>query len=604
SSHGSMSVSWMYVEDNTSSSGPAMLIQSGAAELGGGSFEGNQSDKGGAIRVEGGAEFVAANLRVTDNSAREGGGISVDAATASLQSSTITGNDATIGGGGIALQNGAMFNGVDLIVDGNQAGANGGGILSKASTISLLDSEVSGNEGKDGGGIANAVGSSADLVSTVVTENSASDDGGGVFNAGSDLTITSSSVVGNRATNRGGAIANIRSSENGRVFVTNSTVALNEAPRGAAIDNLDAFVSLDHVTMTENIGSPAFYEDKSPPWTTPVNTIIAGNPDGDCDSLLHSTGGNVVGDCVFADTDGEIPGEQPTDVLGVDDPLLIPVGTPRISYYRVLPASPALDVIPPSGCTQVADQIGTARPQGAACESGSIEVAVDPAKPTINLDLEFGERFVGPRLTLAGVATDDEGVWKVTMAIKRRSFGDWLQDDLVTWGPWNTIRLELDAPDGQVTNFALDLELRPGNYSVAARAVDRDRNYAEIVPYRHFSVTEDWVPPVVNADYAPDTVFGSPTVLTGTAVDSSVIDRVRIAIKDRVTKLWLQADMSWGSTYYGFTPDTVGLGTGDVTWSLGVSLQDGKYNTSVRAQDASGNWGNLEPWRRFSVDSS
>lgn len=596
---GTLTATNMYVTGTYSLVGSGVLIESGVAEITDSVLERNVVHRA-AIGVGADGDLIASGLLVVRNSGVVGGGISIDGGSASLTASEISRNGADIGGGGIALHNGASLTANGLVVDGNRASNNGGGILAKNSTVELADSQITNNTANNGGGISNAEGSNTTLLRTAVAMNMAHQSGGGVFNTASDIWITQSTVSNNTAAIRGGGVANLRGLDNARVFITNSTVARNDAPQGSAIDNSDVFVALDHVTITENEGSAAFYEDKSPAWTAPVNSIIAGNPDGDCWGVLDSGGGNVFGDC-FAAGEGS---PRPTDISGVADPRLTPVFDVAgyVHHYEPVPVSPAVNRVPALNCTLTVDQVGTKRPVGSGCDSGSIELAETIAEMLIDGDFAFGDVFTEPDVTFTGWALDDLAVRKVLVGIKDRDRGLWLQDDKTTWGSFNQMLAELSPPGAASTVWALDVHLDDGHYSLAARAFDYDGNWVDIVPYRHFAVAADVTAPQVDADFAPRTEFFSPVLLTGTATDDTGVEAVRVAIRDRVSKNWLQADrVSWGPYFSWFHASGDGWTTTEVTWYFEVELPIGQYNLAALAVDAAGNWGEMSPYRAFDV---
>jgi predicted outer membrane repeat protein len=569
-------------------------------------MSGNEAILGGAIRLKGDAYLTATGLFISGSQAVEGGAISADGATIELADSTIGDNSVAIGGGGIALRNGSSLSASGLGVGNNTAAANGGGILAKGSTVKLVDSQITNNTGNDGGGISNDLGSSTTLLRTVVAKNTSHHFGGGVFNTGSDIWIRQSTVSENAAVARGGGVANRRGSAgNGRVWTINSTIARNASPRGAAIDNVDAFVGLDHATITENTGSAAFFEDKPPAWTAPVNSILAGNAGGDCEwaAAIDSGGGNVFGDC-FAAGEGS---PHPTDISGVADPQLTPFFEPSgyLHHYEPAANAPAVNRVPLSKCTQDSDIVGNLRPMGSGCDSGSLEAVEPMGGIFMSADFEFGHVFTDRYLSFTGRAQDDKAVKKVLVGIKDRDRGLWLQDDKTTWGSFNQMPAELSPPGASSTAWTLEVALSNGEYSLAARAFDYDGNWDDIVPYRHFVVAADVTPPYVDADFAAGSEFVGPGWLTGRATDRSGIDAVRLAIRDRRTKLWLQADkVSWGPNYYGFDGYYMGDGgwsTIVYSWYFEVELPIGQYNLSAMARDREGNWGEMSPYRAFDV---
>jgi len=225
-------------------------------------------------------------------------------------------------------------------------------------------------------------------------------------------------------------------------------------------------------------------------------------------------------------------------------------------------------------------------------------------KPIVVPDFEFGHTFPSGPVVLSGIAADQRGVARVIVGIFDRNRDLWLQRDLSSWGAFDVTDASVDAAGQPRTRWLISLDLADGDYSLMARCVDPGGSHTgEVAPYRHFTIGIDSAAPVADADFPAGTEFTNPVLLSGTATDDIAVERVRLAVRDRVTKLWLQSDeVSWGSEYYGFSPSTtVGLGTPSATWTLGLTLPEGIYNLSVRARDRIGNWYEMAPWREFSV---
>ncbi len=196
----------------------------------------------------------------------------------------------------------------------------------------------------DGGGIQLLAGGTATVTGSTIANNAARYDGAGLHVAGV-LTLSNSTIVGNRA-HRGGGIALLG----------------------------DGTLHLDHATLTQNraggtsgtgggigIGRAV----SGTPWTGSVtidHSIVSDNTQGSGSEIdagiAWSGNGNLV----------SIPGAAlgPLQDNGGPTPTMLPG-----------PGSAALDAIAPQDCTQGVDQRGFARPQGAGCDIGAVEVTVD-----------------------------------------------------------------------------------------------------------------------------------------------------------------------------------------------------------------------------------
>ncbi len=329
------------------------------------------------------------------NGRGEGGGICTIAADLRLLSSRVSGNSAALGGGGIAAVNGTIAL-MDSRLDANVAYA-GGGLLAHAAEVTvtrstfdgngeynvshggaihaegpltLVASTLSGNLGKRGAAI-HASGSTL-VIDTTMNGNDAYYHGGGLYLAdGAVATLTGSSFHGNTARYNGGAIYVA-----GTLQASNCTIAGNSAMRNGAgiVVVRSGVLQLDHLTVTRNASSvphgtgggigQVSWPDPAP-WTgsATINaSIIAGNQQGTgIDLNLGSSWSGAF------------------NLISSPDALLGPLQDNGGATPTILPepGSAALDAIAPQDCTQALDQRGVTRPQGAGCDVGAVEVAVD-----------------------------------------------------------------------------------------------------------------------------------------------------------------------------------------------------------------------------------
>jgi hypothetical protein len=275
-----------------------------------------------------------------------------------LTRTTVTGNATAGSGGGIRNTGTGELN--ETTVSLNTAGADGGGILNNDGTLIIVRSTIAENTaGADGGGIENYSGS-IEIDSSTVSGNATMAGGGGAienpFPAGT-LSLTNTTVSGNSSIGRG-AIENA-----GIAVVTASTLSLNVA---------DGTVLWD---------GRCFLDPSCPPGALTIrNTIL----DGHCISAsgVLSLGGNI-------EVEGNTCGlDHPMDRVWFPAPALnlLPLGDnggPTLT--RALGAgSDAIDWIDPIECVDAAglplttDQRGVLRPQGPACDVGSVEVVGVP----------------------------------------------------------------------------------------------------------------------------------------------------------------------------------------------------------------------------------
>lgn len=159
------------------------------------------------------------------------------------------------------------------------------------------------------------------------------------------------------------------------VTLTNVTFTGNSAPnidpanptsgKGGAIWNAGT-MTLINVTIANNTAavSGAGIGGNAP---TLTNTIVANNSPDNC-SVAITTGSNNL----------QFPGTTCGGTIPTADPMLGPLTG---GVYPLLAGSLAIDTGTNSGCPPT-DELGTARPQGAACDIGAFEFV--PAAPMCN----------------------------------------------------------------------------------------------------------------------------------------------------------------------------------------------------------------------------
>ena len=311
----------------------------------------------------------------------DGGGVDrvfeVDgAASAHLSDMTITGGDSTAGesqeidlGGGVLNQGKIALDRVEIV--GNLADG-GGGMFSIPGTDPVIrDSLIAANRAYSGGGLRLDAG--GEIVNTTITGNTLltlppdwptekpvgvvvptvdeiSGWGGGIdHRGGDDISIVNSTITGNHALKGGGGIAS-----------------------GQGYAPVSEEVALGRITLR--------------------NTIVAANTSdagpANChvkDQVIESLGHNIDtdGSC-FLTAQGDLPKRDPRLAA------LARNGGPTRTQ-ALLPGSPAIDAGDAKDCPK-ADQRGTARPQGTACDIGAYEFMAAPCVPVVQLPARLRAR--------------------------------------------------------------------------------------------------------------------------------------------------------------------------------------------------------------------
>jgi CSLREA domain-containing protein len=249
--------------------------------------------------------------------------------------------------------------------------ATGGNILVNAgAALILAASRVTGGQALDGGGIALSNGS-ATIAESLVDGNKAvgasGNNGGGLYITGTGtetVNVSDSTLTGNSGNDGGGIYAGNTAAT---LSLTRSTISGNTAAstKGGGITvAAGAAVNATGTILSGNQGNLG---------------VLASQPGpSNCLGKLTSAGYNIdtLGDCQFTaatDTTAD-PALQPLHDNGGPTPTLAPAG--NSSAINRIPASDT-DVCTPA--VAVTDQRGVARPQGAGCDSGAVELGLPAA---------------------------------------------------------------------------------------------------------------------------------------------------------------------------------------------------------------------------------
>jgi hypothetical protein len=310
--------------------------------------------RGGHCRSGGGilniGRLVVQDSRVVSNvtsdrffscwSTEAGGGGIYNRGDATISHSIIAGNvalgysgygDADVPGGGLLNTQVAR---IELsTLSGNWAAA-GGAVFNQAA-VQISDSLIAGNGARFwGSGLEND--GIASVMRTTFSDNvESSIVNGGWYNRVSRVMLENATVSDNESYRLAGAIVNVI----GEVKITASTIADN------VTQGIVAYTNTTVVLM---------------------NSIVAGNGDGDCSGVMLSMGYNLDGDgsCGLLQR-GDMPNTNPGLAPLADN------GGPTPTR-ALIPGSPALDRIPSTRCKVTTDQRGVIRTPG-PCDIGAFE---------------------------------------------------------------------------------------------------------------------------------------------------------------------------------------------------------------------------------------
>ncbi|MBI9044750.1 MAG: hypothetical protein JEZ06_09710 [Anaerolineaceae bacterium] len=290
-------------------------------------------------------------------------------------------------GGSLTINNLALEDGLGMHPPDVTLGTlNYGGAIYNAGHVSISESMLRGNRAAlRGGAIYNTDTGSLSIQNTTLDNNSVNinvipgEKGGAVFNQGI-LSIFNSTLSNNLATESGGAIWNTLT---GTLSIFNSTLSGNETQfLGGSAIMTSGNVVIEFSTIAYNIGGAPSAAIFSAADTLEIrNSIIANNNSTNCSYPLTSTllEQNM-------DSDGSCNGFTITDNPLLDG--LVNNGG-LTETHALLAGSPALDAA--TGICPHDDQRGEPRPQGPACDLGSVELAAlippTPTPPTATPDV-------------------------------------------------------------------------------------------------------------------------------------------------------------------------------------------------------------------------
>lgn len=292
----------------------------------------NGANPGGGALFNDNVSSIYNNLIFKANTGVNGGAVLLNSGTPTISNSSFINNASSGAGAGIFNMGFAnpTFNNLTFM---NNASGNGGGIYNNSGTITLnngifISNTATGPLG--GGGMYNAPSSTANVTKAAFIDNSGTN-GGGVYNYTSSPVYTNVVFTGNSTTGQGGGMFNNVSSNPKLVNVTmNGNTATGG---GSALYNAS--------------GSPVF-----------VNVLLWNNVFGNI--ALPGSQGNVQA--------GANPFVQIGDPDGIDNTWFTSDDGLQLS------SSADLGIATFGGVTiPTVDILGTARPQGAAIDSGAYE---------------------------------------------------------------------------------------------------------------------------------------------------------------------------------------------------------------------------------------
>lgn len=219
------------------------------------------------------------------------------------------------------------------------------------------------------------------------------------------------------------------------------------------------------------------------------------------------------------------------------------------------------------------------------------------------------EPSAGDPVTISGEASDNVGVAKVKVSVKKRGEWQWLHPDGTFADTFAALPADVSSAGDPDVSWSIDVDLPTGEYGMQALAIDGSGNKA--------LSSEGWVKFDVTAavadEQAPETTTDIPqdgdvlqatgdiVSLTGGATDDVGVTQVSVAVQRRGDKQWLQPDGSFGNAYTSLPAVVDPVGGTEVSWTADLDIPAGEYGMHAFAADASGKQDTSKQWRKFDV---
>jgi PKD repeat protein len=217
----------------------------------------------------------------------------------------------------------------------------------------------------------------------------------------------------------------------------------------------------------------------------------------------------------------------------------------------------------------------------------------EPTDTTITDPIEGRVEPAGTPFTITGHATvASGGVNRVQIQVKDQDSGQYLQDNLTSWGASNSINATLSNQTSTGADYSLSVSI-PNNRVLKIFAKTYGSNGTSDPTQATKSIET-----FSTSDATPTTRITGPTgsvistttfTITGSATDDVGVNHIELALKDLQTGRYLQTDGSMGPTIDSFrvTPDVVN-GT-STTWSYEVTVPyEGQWRAQAWAYDTAG----------------
>jgi PKD repeat protein len=221
----------------------------------------------------------------------------------------------------------------------------------------------------------------------------------------------------------------------------------------------------------------------------------------------------------------------------------------------------------------------------------STNPAPSPIDTTIVNPIEGRVEESGVQFVIDGQATAPGQVRRVQVEIQDRNSKQYLQDDMVSWGPANNIYANLSSPNATSTAWSLPVTLT-GNRELQVMAktfaVTGGSDPTKAIKKFETFGLEDATPTTSINGPSGSVLTSTNFIATGTASDDNGVDALSYWFRD-ANNQYLQEDGSVASSFNTFRglPDVVGATS--ATWQYEVTLpHEGEWRMSATAIDNAG----------------
>jgi Bacterial Ig domain len=394
---GSLTLTGVTISGNTAGTNGGGVYNRGFMTLLNCTLSGNSAaTHGGAMDNAGTATLIdctIANNTTGPTGVSGGGGLDNEkAGTLSLVGCSISGNSSGQLGLGAGLLNYGLVGLADCAITGNTAktsgsGSSGGGLDNEGTgTANLTDCTLTGNYAHVGGGLNNFLKATANLTDCVLSKNTAYYSAG--LNSAGPVNLTNCTISGNTATGPGGGL-NVGP---GLTNLTNCTIYGNAAASGGGLVNYGP-ANLTACTISGNTATTAAGIDNVSAFgytgtAVLTDTIVAGNtaPGGAASDIGGNNAAGVTGtnNVVGTGSSGGITGGVSGNQVGVTSAGLAALAANGglTQTMALKTGSPAIGAgVAVTGLTT--DQRGLPRPTSGAVDVGAFETQSVADSPPI-----------------------------------------------------------------------------------------------------------------------------------------------------------------------------------------------------------------------------